>query len=91
MWASEITKCFNEGRLGGSGMPTHQELSLPHVGPCGCMLTQTGGGGGVPLNHQNHILPLPHFFPWKLPISVLAEISTQSMGCRYLHQMSVNV
>ena len=45
MWASEITKCFNEGRLGGSRMTTHQELSLPHVGPCGCMLTQTGGGG----------------------------------------------
>lgn len=63
MWASEITKCFNEGRLGGSGMPTHQELSLPHVGPCGCMLTQTGGGGGrASESSKPHPAP-PSFFP----------------------------
>lgn len=32
--------------------------------PCGCMLTQISGDEGEPsLNHQDHILPLPHFFP----------------------------
>lgn len=62
-----------------------------HVEPCGCMLTQTGGGKGPLLNHQDHILPLPHFFPWKLPINLLAEISTPSMGLRYLQQMSVSL
>lgn len=73
-------------------MTAHQEPSLYHMGPCGCMLTQIGGGeGGALLNHQDHILPLPHFFAWKLPISLLAEISTRSMGLRYLHQMAVNV
>ena len=45
-------------------MTTHQELSLPHVGPCGCMLTQTGGGGqgGASESSRPHPAP-PSFFP----------------------------
>lgn len=58
----------------------------------GHVVTQMDGGkGGSSLNHQDHILPLPHFPRWKLPISLLVEISTQSMELRHLQQMSVNL
>lgn len=79
MWASEITKCFNEGRLGGSGMPAHQELSLPHVGPCGCMLTQTGGGGAC-LWIIKTTSCLPHFSPGSCPSVFLLRSPPKAWG-----------
>lgn len=44
-------------------MTAHQEPSLYHMGPCGCMLTQIGGGegGGASESPRPHPAP-PSFF-----------------------------
>lgn len=74
---SALTKASGED-LGWQLIESHHCTMWGHVAACWLKLVVEKGG--ALLNHQDHILLLPHFFPWKLPINLVAEISTRAWG-----------
>lgn len=83
-WASEITKGFSEGKREDMVW----QPSLHHV--AACWLRLVVAKGSQVWIAKTTSCPSLIFFPWKLSINLL-RISTQSMGLRYLQQMSMNL